>query len=555
MVLLNSQKSILCTLLLSLTLSAACGSQEGVGSGSFGSDSLGSVGGTGVTNTVASPAEMSVGDIMPMQLGQGSQTIIDFSGVDDNAEFIFIAGSAQPGGSGSTVQLAADVSALADLSAKSYAAHSYSEEALDEEEAAYGAEDIFDAWLRAAETDLALNHEEMGGSSLSASKSLQVSKAASLGDVETFRVLGSLTSVSSYQEIDAELKCIGDLVEVYVDVRVSNSDLPAVKLNQLCDMYEAAAEEELEILDAHDVLEDKVAVLINYGINNLSELAGGIITGYFWAGDLYPCNSGNVVCNYREIVHTLAPDNSGAYGPTISTNFYMSNLAPAVFPHEFQHLISYKEHVFEAGGSAEVSWLNEAISHFMEDRLGHGNENPSRYELFLANPASAGLVTSSSPGLTERGAGFLFMRFLYEQAENSEAFLQALLHTDMVGVDNIEEAFNGPEDFDQFSEFFGRWTVALALTDRGVTSDSRYVYQSRTFNETTEKWQGVCLICDADDNRSTQLDGITLSQFNDYGSAFVDSSAAKYYYLDDVPGSLVLQSTGNSDFGMLIRVQ
>ena len=263
----------------------------------------------------------------------------------------------------------------------------------------------------------------------------------------------------------------------------------------------------------------------------------------------------NFVCNNRQVVFTLAPDNGGDYGPAISTSFAMSNLLPAVFPHELQHLISYKEHVFEQGGSAEVSWLNEAASHFMEDYLGHGNENPSRYDLFLANPAAASVVTSSSPDLMERGAGFLFLRFLYEQSDNPELFLQSLEHTSLVGVDNLESAFNGPEDFDQFSEFFGRWTVALALSGRGVTTDSRYVYQDRTFNNSTGKWQGVCLICDADDNRGTQLAGPTLTNFNNYSAAFVDSSAAKYYYMDNVPSSLVLQSTGGADFGMLIRVQ
>ena len=44
---------------------------------------------------------------------------------------------------------------------------------------------------------------------------------------------------------------------------------------------------------------------------------------------------------------------------------------PGVFIHEFQHMISFNQHVLVRGGTSEDTWLNEGLSHFAEE-LGGG---------------------------------------------------------------------------------------------------------------------------------------------------------------------------------------
>jgi hypothetical protein len=251
----------------------------------------------------------------------------------------------------------------------------------------------------------------------------------------------------------------------------------------------------------------------------------------------------------------MVPDPSGTWGTSVSKSFAISNLLPAVFPHELQHAISYNEHVFVSGGQAEENWLNEGISHFMEDYYGYGVENPSRYAMFLSSPSTYGVVTSGSPNLMERGAAYLFLRYLYEQADDGEAFLKNL-YSSKKGVENLEDAFDGPADMDDFSEFMARWTVALAMTDRGVSSDPRYVYRTRTIDQNTGNFVGACIECEANDNRGTELDGVNMNSYFGYHSAKIDASAMTFYAMSTFPDEMVLTgTTDGGNYGILIRTK
>jgi len=302
--------------------------------------------------------------------------------------------------------------------------------------------------------------------------------------------------------------------------------------------------------------DERVAILVTLGVNKLGASGGGIITGYFYAADLYSRNSSNPTSNEMEIVYILSPDPKGQYGTTISKSFAMNNLMPAVVPHEVQHAISYNNHVFVNGGSSEQSWLNEAMSHFSEDYTGHGNENPSRFEIFLADTMYTPLAPSSSPDLGERGAGYSFLRFLYERTGKSDEFLKTLINTNLRGKDNLESAIgNEDSDFDEWSEFMRRWAIALAMTDRGISTTDQYQFDPRTLNPGTGIWEGICLICNAEDNRGTIVNGPYIEELSK-GTEFLSLSGTStaFYSIPDPMENITITGSSSAGLqGVLIR--
>ncbi|MBN1283332.1 MAG: hypothetical protein JXA24_06140 [Proteobacteria bacterium] len=540
----GSWKGFLAALAMAAAV-AGCGSSSEVelseGGGSYGPSSF-----------VSSPSELGVGDAMIAEFAAG-EAVLDFSGVGTDSKFILAVGSSSEYGTATTIQLAPSIG-LMDPSAEAKAMDVEAEYAADD---GYGVEEIFSAWLRAAEMDLDLNEVPADMISLSSSKAMAV-KAVSLGQREIFRVLANLSSPSSYVEVTGNARHIGSNVVCYVDNRVSDDSLSEADISKLCGEFDAEVGEMASLLgDSSDVDGDgKLHVLMTPQINRLGALGGGIVTGYFYAADLYARSGSNPVSNLREIIYTLVPDSSGEWGTPVEKAFAMSNLLPAVLPHELQHAISYNQHVFVNGGAPEDNWLNEALSHFIEDYMGHGRENPSRYALYLASPSTYGIVTQGSPNLLERGGSYLFLRYLYEQAPDGDAFLSRLVRTGRRGVDNLLEAFQGPADMDEFREMMERWSIALAMTDRGISSDSRFVYRPRVRDAETGEWKGVCLECTPDDGRGTVLEGVHLNQYFGYLDVAVDGASAKYFDVSTIPNRIQIQgATAQDSYAILVRYQ
>lgn len=523
----------------------------GCGSASSTSYDLGSgVGGTGLTSSFNSPAEMGVGDIMPIEFLGDTAVDVDFAGVDPSARFIMVLGNAKRGGAGTAIQLSTDMAAPLDK-----AADAAQIEGLNKDE--MSADEVMSVWMRALEFDYAFSEPVPDASGAIKALSLDAVKAVGAVETREFRMLNSLSSSLSYTTATGRVACTGDNIIFYVDTRVTG-ELEQSDIDMLCDEFDANLAQEQSLYGAlSDVDENgKLIVFASMQVNMLGSLGGGIITGYFYAGDLYARSGSNPVSNNGEIIYTMIPDPSGRWGVSVGTDFALNNLIPAVLVHEAQHAISYNQHVFVNGGAPEDPWLNEALSHFTEDIMGLGRENPSRVALYLGNTATAGLVSSGTPNLVERGASYLFMRYLYEQHPDPASFLRALQNTSSTGVDNLEQSFNGPADFGTFSQFMARWSVALAMSGRGISSDLRYTYAERRINAMTGNWEGVCLVCDADDGRGTVLNGPKASPYYGYHTVAIDSSALKFFELTTVPDNIIVEGNGDiGDFGVLIRTE
>ena len=550
------------TLLLISLLLISCGSSSGGTSEAVAplaglpsqetKDSTGDSSGTTITATSATPKELNAGDLMYLDLNS-QQGSIDFSGVGSGAEFLLSIANTSATQQSFNVQMSSDLSAPElDVSKEvSRSAESF-EEGNDVTE-------IFHEVLR-------LREREQDGLEMPKEVSFSAAKSVgspnfsiSEGSTQSFKVLASLSSATSYVSVNAIAECVASNVVFYVDDRVTTAMLSSKEVDSLCAQFDETTTREQALFgSASDVNGDgKVIVLMTPQVNHLGGLGGGIVTGFFNSIDLHPQSGSNPASNGMEILYIMVPDPDGVYGVPVSKSFALSNLIPAVLPHEFQHAISYNQHVFVNKGLAEEAWLNEGISHLAEDLMGQNQENPSRYAIFVNSPSSYSLVAGNSPGLAARGAAYLFMRYLYEQSANAGQFMKNMIQTSEVGTRNIETAFAGSaSDFDQFGEFFLRWSIALGITDGGVSQDRRYTYLPRVQNSTTGNWNGVCLRCNADDNRGTVLSGVPVTNFSGSLNASTSPSSARFYKIAGLQNKLYFSgANGSNGYGVLIRTK
>lgn len=522
-------------------LTVACGSSGGSDPAASTSQPEQSPVQNGDVGTAQSVADMAVGDLYVVPLS-GSVGSVDFTGAPSSGQYLLIVQSNNPSGSTSSV-------ALGDEAAPESLTKSLG---IVTNEISTDVGEALDLTLRVAEEELAASNQRPIEHRLSTSKA--VTSATKVGDQQEFRVLASLSSTGSYAEVTATVVCVTDHLVVALD----NDDSGAFTsgdIQDLCARSEDAAAMDVDILgEPSDMNGDgHITYLWTHRVNQLGAQGGGIVTGFFYAADLYPRTSGNPVSNEQEIVFALIPDPTGQYGSAISKSFAVNNLLTAVLPHEIQHAISYNQHVLVRGGTTERTWLNEAISHNMECVTGYCQENPSRVALYLASTASTSLVSGGSASLKQRGASFLFLRYLYEQSSDGNAFYNRIVNTDKVDVENIEKAFAGTDaSFDQFGEFFFRWGIAVGVSGSGIISDPRFVFEDRTFNTTTGQWNGICLRCDTEDGRGTTLDGPTITTYNDSASLSLAATGVAYYTVTPQSNPLSISGTSAANLQAVI---
>ena len=411
-------------------------------------------------------------------------------------------------------------------------------------------QDLLDSTLRDQESAAANETWGQGMSkSLSSVKSVSkgvdpgVSPAVSVGDTANLYVLDSLTDTSKCVTITATVKYVSSEVAIYIDNEILSgnpADLPQSDIDSLGAVYTSQLPDERSWFGTYsDIDKNGVAIaLISSQVNKLGSSGGGIVTGFFNSDDL----SGSGSCsNSKEIVYLVSPDSGGLYGTKISNSFYMSNFAPAVFPHEMQHLINHYQGVILKGRSAETGCLNEGLSHLAEDLVGYGRENYSRYNLFLTSPQSYSACSSTS--LAGRGAIYLFLRYLYERSGSSKTFLKSMVQSTTTGYDNIVAAYpDKSSDFDSMGEFLRQWAVALGYSDR-ITTGTKFKYNARVKNSTTGNWEGACMTCKSEDGRGTTLTGPSYGTYSAGTSYRVKDGATRFLKINGNPSSLDFSGT------------
>ncbi len=364
----------------------------------------------------------------------------------------------------------------------------------------------FHSMLRARERALAADP----GTRLAAAAPFAQRVPPVVGVKDTFKVCGN-TSCTSFKDVVATAKYVGPRGAIFLDDDVPAGGFVQADIDTLGLLFDGGSAGTVPNMYQIDTTafggesdvdgNGTVIFLLTDAVNDLSgTCAGGsVILGFFYGGDLLPKSAGNPGSNQAEIFYGLVPKASGSCA--VSKAFVKQQIAP-VFIHEFQHMISYNQHVLvRSGASGEEVWLNEGLSHFAEELgarlLGDGpgqGEASSRLVQFalgdllnandyLLDPESHFLVTpgSSTGTLEERGANWLFVRWLadhYGADSNGTSLTRQLVRTALRGSANVQAATGAA-----MSELVPLWQLANYLDNLPGFSpaDPRLGYPSWNF--------------------------------------------------------------------------
>jgi hypothetical protein len=327
-----------------------------------------------------------------------------------------------------------------------------------------------------------------------------------MGEKRTFQVCAT-SACTTFVPSTATAASVGHRVAIFVDDAAPAGGYTTLQLDDVRDLFDqflypidtTAFGRESDI-DGNGV----VVVLLTQHVNALSpdcKTTGQVILGYFFGADLLPQSAANPGSNQAEVFYGLVPDPNNTQCD-ITQAFARSHL-PATFIHEFQHMISYNQHVLVRHGSAEDTWLNEGLSHFAEELGGRQvpdvecptgscfNEYIRDGDLanafeYLTSPEDFFLIEpgNSTGSLQERGANWLMVRWLADHFAADTILGTDLTHrldaTAQTGGANV--AAQTGEDF---SKLVGEWQLANYLDDLPGFSEptGRLRYRSWNFRQ------------------------------------------------------------------------
>ena len=367
----------------------------------------------------------------------------------------------------------------------------------------------------------------------------------SLGTKREFKIINSFMG-SSFETISTSLKYQNQFVEFYVDERDENQFTNS-ELDKMGDDFSRYIPVERAIFgDESDINgDDKIVIVLSRVVNNLGKNKGGFVTGFFHAMDLFDAKK-YVYSNEMEIIYACVPDPQGEQGVPLSKSFTLNNILPAVLLHEYQHMINFNQHYFVNESVVENGWLNEGLSHLAEDFMtmdsetkiaSYSPENPARVADYLANISNICFTCGTS--LAQRGGAYLFVKYLYEQAElgmyngvsDGIELLSRLVQTDKTGKANILSAVYGqavPKS--QFKELMGNFALAIYFSDSKLSDDDAY------------KFFGINLRGALDDNRGTFLMGPAIQDISSFPYTGILNNTGITYL--QIPSTLINATQG-----------
>ena len=312
--------------------------------------------------------------------------------------------------------------------------------------------------------------------------------------LRTFQVCAKL-DCSRFDRVGARVKGISSKVAIYVDTLAPGGGLDSVALDSVARTFDTR----LYAIDTaafgreSDINQDSVVlVLMTNTANKLVSAAecnaSGFVAGFFFGVDIDPAFSNDSRSNKAEIFYSIVADPAGTLSCAHSVG-ELQAFVPVTFIHEFQHMISFNQHVLVRHAGGELLWLNEGFSHYAEELGGRSYEGNGDARVadctigtvacrfyagnllnandYLDSTGSHYLLPTEGIGtLAERGAAWLFVRYIVDQYAAGttrttwNAFTRTMIETNQVGLNNVEAATG-----DQFEDVVSRWGLANYVTD------------------------------------------------------------------------------------------
>lgn len=320
-----------------------------------------------------------------------------------------------------------------------------------------------------------------------------------LGDRMDFNVVNK---DNEFEPVTGEVVHVSERAVIYEDVTVPDGGLTTPDYRNFGDLFDDPIH--ATDVDAFGQPSDidgngRIIILFTPVVNRMTEEGSdGFIAGFFFGCDLVTRDECSGT-NRAEIFYAMVPDPDGEFGDARSTELVL-RVVPAVLAHEFQHMIHFNERVLEGGApSTESLWLSEGLAHMAEDLVGdalleRGDtaragdfklSNFVRARRYLERPADVSLIASSQFGsLEERGAAWLYTRYLYEHL-GGLAILRSLTQTTLSSVTNVE-AQTGRS----WEGLMGEWAPALYLDDLDATVETRFTYPDLRIRTVLGQFQG-----------------------------------------------------------------
>src|SRR6267143_5406959 len=373
-----------------------------------------------------------------------------------------------------------------------------------------GVQQLFDLTLRRAERELAIRL----GPSVRPQAAPPISAAPPVvGDRRVFKVCGNLactlhpTVVAFARKVGAHIAVFQDRSDEANGRALSTFDLDT--LGALFDTLLYVADTSAFGRESDIDANGRVIVLMTGKVHSLvpAPCTNGYIAGFFYGGDLLTGFTGG---NASEVFYSIVPDPSAMLS-CLHSAAGVKHTVPGTFIHEFQHMISFNQHVLLRGSfTGEELWLNEGLSHYAEE-LGArlflpGDSTTFCYFIYgdlynsaqyFVNPESHFLVdTAGIGGLSNRGAWWLFVRFLVDQVSTdtsrvaNNVVTRALDRTNFTGAANVGNAAGAP-----FATIVERWALANYVSDLpGFTAPPELQYRKWAFRADYATIRNTCVL-------------------------------------------------------------
>ena len=341
------------------------------------------------------------------------------------------------------------------------------------------------------------------------------------GNVRTFKVCNVLTcdprKPSTLSTVTATALKVGAHIAIYVDNAAPQPGLSQTDLDNLRAVFDTRLYETDTLAFSRESDIDNngmVIVLMTGKVNSLvtamtcQSPTGGFVAGYFFGADLITSGQFSTG-NNGEIFYSIVPDAAGTLSCTHSVTA-VTQLVPVTFVHEFQHMISFNQHVLVRGNLPEDLWLNEGLSHYAEENGGRTflRSSPPDTATFcnyvfgdlynagqyFTAPQSHFLVdTAGIGGLANRGAYWLFLRYLVDQVGatlgSADSVTRRLDMTALTGAPNVSHAAGGTS----FPTILVRWALANYVSDLpGFAAPPELQYTTWKFRTDYQTMRTAC---------------------------------------------------------------